>query len=87
MTEGEHNGKMREEVTTDQMDSSTRRYERKKAMRHDGIFCGVYGTAFIGAAIYFIQHAASFWGGVSGFFKALFWPATLMYKLLEFLKM
>ncbi len=48
---------------------------------------GVYGLAFIGAAIYFIQHAATFWEGVLGFFKALFWPATLMYKVLELLKM
>jgi hypothetical protein len=56
-------------------------------MRNDGIFGGLYGSAFIGAAIYFIQHAGSFWNGVWGFFKALFWPAVLMYKLLEYLKL
>ncbi len=56
-------------------------------MKHNGIFGGIYGMAFIGAAIYFIQHAATFWHGVLGFFKALFWPAVLIYKLLEFLKM
>ncbi|MDH4358937.1 MAG: hypothetical protein OEV37_03325 [Candidatus Berkelbacteria bacterium] len=48
---------------------------------------GVYGLAFIGAAVYFIQHADSFWQGVWGFIKALVWPAFLVYKLLEFLKM
>lgn len=48
---------------------------------------GIYGLAFIGAAIYFIQHSATFWEGVLGFLKALVWPAVLMYKLLEFLKM
>jgi hypothetical protein len=48
---------------------------------------GIYGLAFIGAAIYFIQHSVSFWEGVMGFLKALVWPAILMYKLLEFLKM
>lgn len=47
----------------------------------------VYGMAFIGAAVYFIKHAATFWAGAWGFFKALFWPALLMYKLLEYLKM
>jgi hypothetical protein len=52
-----------------------------------GIFGGIYGTAFIGAAIYFIKHAATFWIGAWGFCKALFWPAVLMYKLLEYLKM
>ena len=50
--------------------------------------CGsVYGLAFVGAAIYFIQHATSFWDGVVGFFKAIFWPAIVMYKLLDYLKM
>lgn len=48
---------------------------------------GVYGLAFIGAAVYFIQHAGSFWGGVLGFFKAVVWPAVLIYKVLEVLKM
>ena len=48
---------------------------------------GLYGLAFIGAAVYFIQHSTSFWEGVLGFLKALVWPAIVMYKLLEFLKM
>lgn len=48
---------------------------------------GIYGLAFIGAAVYFIQHSTSFWTGVLGFLKALVWPAVLMYKLLEILKM
>jgi len=47
----------------------------------------VYGFGFLGAAIYFIQHAAGFWMGVLGFLKAIVWPAFLVYKLLEFLKM
>ena len=59
----------------------------KKAMNNNMTFGSVYGLAFIGAAIYFIQHSASFWEGVLGFIKALVWPAILMYKLLEFLKM
>jgi len=46
---------------------------------------GAYGLAVLGAAIYFIQHATSFWMGVLGVLKALVWPAILIYKLLEFL--
>jgi hypothetical protein len=46
---------------------------------------GIYGLAFLGAAIYFIQHATSFWMGVLGVLKALVWPAILVYKLLELL--
>jgi hypothetical protein len=48
---------------------------------------GIYGLAFIGAVIYYIQHATTFWMGVVGFFKALVWPAVLVYKLMEYLKM
>ncbi len=48
---------------------------------------GVYGLAFIGAAIYFIQHATTFWMGVLGLLKAIVWPAMVMYKVLELLHM
>ena len=61
--------------------------ERNHPMKHNegaGLF---YGMGFIGAAIYFIGHAASFWAGVFGFFKAIFWPAVLLYTLLEYLKL
>lgn len=46
----------------------------------------VYGLGFIGACIYFIQHATSFGAGLLGFLKALVWPAYLVYKVLEILK-
>lgn len=55
--------------------------------KNNGVSGGVYGLAFIGAAVYFISHATTFWMGVLGFLKALVWPAILVYKLLEFLKM
>lgn len=47
----------------------------------------VYGLGFIGAAVYFIVHATSFWMGVWGIVKAIFWPAFLIYKLMEHLTM
>ncbi len=56
-------------------------------MRDTGMFGGIYGMAFIGAAVYFIGHAATFWAGVLGFFKALLWPAVVMYKVLELMGM
>lgn len=59
----------------------------KRGMADNGLFGGIYGMAFIGAAIYFIGHASTFWGGVLGFFKALFWPAVVMYKVLEMMGM
>lgn len=42
---------------------------------------GAYGLGIIGAGVYFIQQATSFWMGVVGFLKALVWPAFLVYKL------
>ena len=47
----------------------------------------VYGLGFIGAAIYFIQHAVGFWMGVLGFLKATVWPVFLVYHLFDFLKL
>lgn len=43
----------------------------------------VYGLGMIGAAIYFISHATTFWIGVLGFLKALVWPAILVYEALK----
>lgn len=47
---------------------------------------GGYFIGFIGAAVYFIQHATGFWPGVLGFLKACVWPAFAVYHLLDFLK-
>ena len=43
----------------------------------------VYVLGFIGAAIYFISQATGFWMGVLGFFKAMVWPAYLVYEALK----
>ena len=45
----------------------------------------IYGLGLIGAAVYFISGATTFWIGVLGFLKALVWPAFLVYELFEFL--
>ena len=43
----------------------------------------VYGLGLIGAAIYFISHATTFWMGVLGFLKAIVWPGFLVYEALK----
>lgn len=45
----------------------------------------VYGLGLIGAVIYFISHATTFWMGVLGFLKAIVWPAFLVYEALKHL--
>jgi hypothetical protein len=47
----------------------------------------VYGIGLIGALVYYLQHATTFVAVVLGILKSLVWPAMLLYKLLEFLKM
>ena len=65
----------------------------KKMMKHkvcgSGSGCGsaVYGLGFLGAAIYYISTATSFWIGVLGVLKAIVWPAFLVFELLKYLGM
>jgi hypothetical protein len=69
------------------MTSDATSFKHNRGMRDAGMFGGIYGMAFIGAAVYFIGHAATFWAGVLGFFKAVFWPAVVIYKALELMGM
>jgi hypothetical protein len=45
----------------------------------------IYGLGLIGAAVYYISLATTFWLGVIGFLKAIVWPSFLVYELLKFL--
>lgn len=47
----------------------------------------VYGLGLVGAAVYYIQMATSFWAGVIGFIKALLWPAFIVYEVLRYLEL
>lgn len=47
----------------------------------------IYGLGFIGALIYFISTATTFLMGLVGIFKALVWPALLVYYLFKSLGM
>lgn len=53
----------------------------------DGGGGAIYGLGLIGALVYYIQHAHTFWEGVIGVLKALVWPAFLIYSLLDFLNL
>jgi len=59
----------------------------KNKMRYGGGSGGIYGLAFLGALVYYLQHADSFWMGFLGVIKAILWPAFLIYSLLGFLRM
>ena len=57
--------------------------ERTKVIHRGGGAEAVYGLGFIGAAIYFISLAPTFWLGVLGFLKAIVWPAFLVFAALK----
>ena len=50
-----------------------------------GVMGGGWFLGFVGALIYFLQHASTFWLGIVGFLKAIVWPAYLVYHLFVFL--
>lgn len=59
----------------------------KNQMQSSGMLGGAYFLTIVGAAVYFLQNAASFWGGVLALLKALVWPAFAIYRVLELLKL
>jgi hypothetical protein len=62
--------------------------DKKKIYNHSNPGGGaVYGLGLVGALIYFLQQATSLQEGLVGILKALVWPAILLYKILELLKM
>ena len=71
---------------TDQTTSSNQDRPRTRIV-HQSASVPVYGLGFVGALIYFLQHAATFAAGVLGILKAVVWPAILVYKLLEMVKL
>lgn len=59
----------------------------RRNIKKGGVSSGIYGLAFLGALVYYLQHAATFGAGALGVVKALFWPAVLVYNIMEYLKM
>jgi len=58
--------------------------DKKKGGKDSGGGGGMlYFVGFIGAVIYWMQAAVGFGAVVTGFLKALVWPAYVVYQLLE----
>jgi hypothetical protein len=80
------------------MKKETKEKMKKNLFKHHKESCNVnckdncnpgilYGLGFIGAVIYFISTATSFWIGVLGVLKAIIWPIYIVFGLLKFLGM
>lgn len=57
--------------------------KHKKMASSHGTSGALYFVGFVGALIYWMQAAVGFGAVVTGFLKALVWPAYIVYKLLE----
>jgi|TARA_B100001971_G_scaffold204083_1_gene219853 hypothetical protein len=71
-----------------------KRVDKKKAMKNlcsmdNCNSCGgaFYGFGFIGALVYYVSTATSFWMGVLGVLKAIVWPAFVIFEFMKFLGM
>lgn len=80
-----YSGRGKEVIMAEENKHSDRKC--RKGVGGGGASGAIYGLGFIGAAVFFIQHANSFGAGIWGVLKALVWPALLVYKALEVFKM
>lgn len=70
---------------TMELKSSDQEVRKRRATYKGGASDAVYGFGLIGAWVYYLSHAATFWLGILGIFKGIFWPAILVYELLKYL--
>jgi hypothetical protein len=66
--------------------TTEREIQKPKVVVQGGGSDSVYGLGFIGAMVYFMGQAKDFREGVIGFFKAIVWPAILVYEIFKLLK-
>jgi hypothetical protein len=71
-------------MTTDTK-SNEQDHRTRKVIYRNGGSGAIYGLGLIGALVYYMSTAATFWLGVLGVLKAIVWPAMLVYGLLNYL--
>ena len=60
---------------------------RRKVVYRGAYSAPIYGFGLIGAWVYYLVHAETFWMGALGIFKGIVWPAMLVYELMKYLNM
>ncbi len=73
-------------MTTEQV-SNEQKSQKRKIIYRGRASDAVYGFGLIGAWVYYISHATTFWMGVLGILKGIVWPAMLVYELMKYLNM
>lgn len=62
-------------------------YQGRKVVYKGAASAPIYGLGFIGALVYYLGSATTFWMGVLGFFKAIVWPAMLVFEAMKYMNM
>jgi len=73
----------KEKNTMEINEVSVRRNRCKEVHYRSKVGDAVYGLGIIGAAIFFIGQATTFWVGVLGLLKAFVWPVFLVLEALR----
>ena len=71
----------------DETNTNEKECQKPKGFHQGGTSQAVYGLGLVGAWVYFIGQATTFWLGVLGFLKGLVWPALLVFEVLKYLNM
>jgi len=72
---------------TTEADSPKQEAQKTKVIYKRAASAPIYGFGLIGAWVYYLVHAETFWMGVLGILKGIVWPAMLVYELLKYLNM
>ena len=80
MTEEIHIEYSKDENCREEWAEMKKKHKMNRKMSNSNTMGGVYCLGAIGAAVYFIGSATTFWGGVLGFLKAIVWPAFFVYE-------
>ena len=54
----------------------------KQTAQQHGAWGGAYFLGMIGAAVFYMQHAHTFWAVILGLLKALVWPVFVIHHVL-----
>ena len=60
--------------------------KQRKVIRKAQPASGFYFLAFIGAAVHFVQQSEGFWGFILAILKAAVWPAFLIERVFELIR-
>lgn len=72
---------------TTEPNATEQKHQKSKVIYRGGGSEAVYGFGLIGAWVYYVTTATTFWMGALGILKGIVWPAMLVYELLKFLNM